>query len=211
MAGYGFAVIGLAHAASVIGLLLSLPFGKLFHIVQRPLSLGVAFYKQAGEAGDRARGVRCGGDSGSRLHVADLKTVLLRHHPELARTGLDNVQNAFEPWDEDYKLDPERHPLRGLTMGGLGALLKKPTFQNERLGERWLGPYLKPGTKLEDPWGNVIQYETVDRSLAEDKSGPPYKLYSMGPDGQANTEDDITLVDEDDSNADSTTVLDEIN
>jgi tetratricopeptide (TPR) repeat protein len=43
---------------------------------------------------------------------ADLKTVLLRHYPELAHTGLANVRNAFEPWDTDEVLDLERHPLR---------------------------------------------------------------------------------------------------
>jgi Animal haem peroxidase len=42
----------------------------------------------------------------------DLKTVLLRHYPELADTGLANIKNAFEPWDEGPDLDPERHPLR---------------------------------------------------------------------------------------------------
>ena len=43
---------------------------------------------------------------------ADLKTVLLRHYPELANTGLANVKNAFEPWDASERLDPTRHPLR---------------------------------------------------------------------------------------------------
>ncbi|MGE0599989.1 MAG: peroxidase family protein [Dehalococcoidia bacterium] len=43
----------------------------------------------------------------------DLKTVILRHYPELAKTGLANVKNAFEPWDEAFPLKPERHPLRG--------------------------------------------------------------------------------------------------
>ena len=43
---------------------------------------------------------------------ADLKTVILRHYPELGRTGLANVRNAFEPWDEERQLDPARHPLR---------------------------------------------------------------------------------------------------
>ena len=43
---------------------------------------------------------------------ADLKTVILRHFPELGSTGLGNVRNAFEPWDTDERLDPERHPLR---------------------------------------------------------------------------------------------------
>jgi hypothetical protein len=76
MAGYGFQFLGIAHAASVIGLLLYLPFGKLFHIVQRPLSLGVSFYKDAGRSGARAHCLRCGNDYASLMHVEDLKTVL---------------------------------------------------------------------------------------------------------------------------------------
>ena len=42
----------------------------------------------------------------------DFRTVLLRHHPELADTGLANIKNAFEPWDTDETLDSARHPLR---------------------------------------------------------------------------------------------------
>ncbi len=76
MSGSGFQFIGMAHAASVIGLLLYLPFGKLFHIVQRPLSLGVSFYKEAGHEGIRAHCRRCGENFASRMHVEDLKTVL---------------------------------------------------------------------------------------------------------------------------------------
>ena len=43
---------------------------------------------------------------------ADFKTVLLRNFPELAATGLANVRNAFEPWDREENLAPDRHPLR---------------------------------------------------------------------------------------------------
>ncbi len=46
------------------------------------------------------------------IDKADLKSVILRHYPELEKTGLGNIRNAFEPWDEDEKLDPSRHPLR---------------------------------------------------------------------------------------------------
>jgi hypothetical protein len=46
------------------------------------------------------------------IDQTELKTVLLRHYPELADTGLANVKNAFEPWDEEPELNPERHPLR---------------------------------------------------------------------------------------------------
>jgi len=42
----------------------------------------------------------------------DMKSVILRHLPELADTGLANVRNAFEPWDDVERLDAERHPLR---------------------------------------------------------------------------------------------------
>ena len=43
---------------------------------------------------------------------ADLKHVILRHYPELSKTGLANVKNAFEPWDSTLPLAPDRHPLR---------------------------------------------------------------------------------------------------
>jgi hypothetical protein len=48
----------------------------------------------------------------SWIDRTDFKTVILRHYPELADTGLGNIKNAFEPWDEAPKLDPHRHPLR---------------------------------------------------------------------------------------------------
>jgi hypothetical protein len=76
MSGSGFQFIGMAHAASVIGLLLYLPFGKLFHIIQRPLSLGVSFYRKEGQAGQSADCRRCGSSFASRMHVEDLKSVL---------------------------------------------------------------------------------------------------------------------------------------
>jgi len=41
-----------------------------------------------------------------------LKTVILRHYPELGKTGLGNIKNAFEPWDTEKNLEPSRHPLR---------------------------------------------------------------------------------------------------
>ena len=47
---------------------------------------------------------------------ATFKSVLLRNIPSLASTGLANVANAFEPWDEG-RLSEERHPLRGCTKG----------------------------------------------------------------------------------------------
>ena len=47
---------------------------------------------------------------------ASFKSVLLRNIPDLASTGLANISNAFEPWDEG-RLSEERHPLRACTKG----------------------------------------------------------------------------------------------
>jgi general secretion pathway protein G len=116
---------------------------------------------------------------------------------------LNQVSTALDT----YRLNVGRYPTE--QDGGLNALITKPNFENPRLGEKWQGPYLKPGTKLEDPWGNPIHYEVVDKSTLTDdvKAGPPYKLYSLGPDGQPDTDDDIKLMpDETDKTAtDATT------
>jgi general secretion pathway protein G len=96
---------------------------------------------------------------------------------------------------DTYRLNVGHYPNE--TEGGLDALLKKPQFENEKLGEKWNGPYLKPGTTLDDPWGNKLRYELADASNAsenEQKGGLPYKLYSVGPDGQPDTDDDIKLM-----------------
>lgn len=109
---------------------------------------------------------------------------------------LQQVQNALDT----YRLNIGHYPTED--EGGLTALMLKPSFENERLGEKWQGPYLKPGTRFEDAWGNTLVYEPADSSslsLEEDSSTTlslPYKLYSLGEDGQAETEDDINVVDE---------------
>lgn len=92
---------------------------------------------------------------------------------------------------DTYRLNMGHYPTE--QEGGLDALTKKPTFENERQGDKWQGPYVKPGTRLEDPWGHKLRYEVVDRAAetGENKSALPYKLFSVGPDGQPDTDDDI--------------------
>jgi hypothetical protein len=70
---YGF--LSQLHAVTVIFTLLYLPFGKFFHIFQRPAQMGVSFYKRAGERGDQARCLACGAAFASRLQIEDLKLV----------------------------------------------------------------------------------------------------------------------------------------
>jgi general secretion pathway protein G len=119
------------------------------------------------------------------------------------RLLLNQVGTALDT----YRLNLGRYPTE--QDGGLNSLVTKPNYENPRLGEKWQGPYLKPGTRLEDPWGHKLIYEAVDRSADENKSGPPYKLYSVGPDGQSDTEDDIRLIPEGDKADDATTTNDQ--
>ncbi|MCB1128123.1 MAG: type II secretion system major pseudopilin GspG [Verrucomicrobiae bacterium] len=121
------------------------------------------------------------------------------------RLLLQNTESALDT----YRLNIGHYPTED--EGGLGALLVKPSFDNETLGERWQGPYVKRGTKLLDAWGNQLVYEPQDSSLAatDEPGALPYKLYSMGPDGQSDTEDDITLSTEEEGTLDSNTVLDQ--
>ncbi|MEP7010060.1 MAG: MFS transporter [Acidobacteriota bacterium] len=68
--------LALLHAITVIAALLYLPFGKLFHVFQRPAQLGVKLYQQAGEEGEGVACARCGERFASRMHLDDLAQVL---------------------------------------------------------------------------------------------------------------------------------------
>jgi hypothetical protein len=72
LAGYAFTFIAILHAITVIGTFLWLPFGKFFHIFQRPAQLGVGFYKDLGEESEAAHCRRCGHAFTSRMKVEDL-------------------------------------------------------------------------------------------------------------------------------------------
>jgi hypothetical protein len=72
MKGYGYDFLAILHAVTVIFTLLWLPFGKFFHVFQRPAQLGVGFYKDVGARQEHAVCGRCGHPFSSLLHVQDL-------------------------------------------------------------------------------------------------------------------------------------------
>ncbi|MBL9016251.1 MAG: hypothetical protein JNL83_18835 [Myxococcales bacterium] len=73
--GYAYDFLAILHAVTVIVTLLWLPFGKFFHIFQRPAQLGVGFYKDEGARGEQARCKRCDRPYASAQLVKDLITV----------------------------------------------------------------------------------------------------------------------------------------
>jgi hypothetical protein len=77
--GRFYSALNTLHALTVILGLMYIPFGKLFHIFQRPANLGVGYYKRANSEGAPAVCPRCGDRFASAQQVADLRAVL----PEL--------------------------------------------------------------------------------------------------------------------------------
>jgi len=77
--GRFYSALNTLHALTVILGLMYIPFGKLFHIFQRPANLGVAYYKRANEEDLAATCRRCGEVFASTQQQADVKAIL----PEL--------------------------------------------------------------------------------------------------------------------------------
>jgi hypothetical protein len=72
MKGYAYEFLAILHAVTVIFTLLWLPFGKFFHIFQRPAQLGVKFYRDVGGREEPARCARCEEPFATPTHVRDL-------------------------------------------------------------------------------------------------------------------------------------------
>lgn len=97
---------------------------------------------------------------------------------EQARTTAAQTQiSTFGTALDAFEVDTGTYP-RG--QDGLAQLISAPADVTN-----WRGPYLKSDIPL-DPWGHAYIYEFPGRT---NPSG--YDIRSMGPDGQANTADDI--------------------
>lgn len=81
-----------------------------------------------------------------------------------------------------FRLHVQRYPTSD---EGLRALSSRPDGLDE--SEEWSGPYIEDANTLTDPWRkNEYQY----RSPGE--YNEDYDLWSMGPDKEDGTEDDVT-------------------
>jgi hypothetical protein len=112
--GYAYEFIAILHAVTVIVTMLWLPFGKFFHIFQRPAQLGVGFYKDEGEQGEQARCKRCDRPYASAMLIRDLIDVerKLGFRYELESGAATHYQQICPAC---------RRALFGLAQGGLLA------------------------------------------------------------------------------------------
>lgn len=127
MHGYAYEFLAILHAATVIFTLLWLPFGKFFHIFQRPAQLGVSFYRDVGHEGEHAHCRRCDQPFASAMQVEDLILVErqlgyryeLPDQPEehyqricpkcrraMFAISQANVYEASEPWSDYLRKEP---------------------------------------------------------------------------------------------------------
>ena len=98
-----------------------------------------------------------------------------------AETQIGLLRGALESYEFDVSTFPT-------TEQGLGALLNAPADSDDEEGSAsdWGGPYLNQAV-AKDPWGNEYQYAYPPERGA---SGFP-DIWSFGPDGEDDTEDDI--------------------
>ena len=99
---------------------------------------------------------------------ADIKTT---------QAQIGSFEGALKMYSVDMKTYPDSED-------GLSALLKAP--DDERRAKMWDGPYLDEEKLPLDPWGNEYQYE-FDPASGDSKP----RIFSAGPDGETDTEDDV--------------------
>jgi hypothetical protein len=139
--GYGYDFLALTHAVTVIVTLLWLPFGKFFHIFQRPAQLGVEFYKQVASKGEAEPCRRCGHGFASRMHVEDLIGVerALGYHYEVRESGVDHYQRIC-PRCRRAMFALAHGRLAGRTESAPAPLPRPmPVYVNPGMGEGPLG------------------------------------------------------------------------
>jgi general secretion pathway protein G len=91
---------------------------------------------------------------------------LSRAKSDVAKIQIESFATALDL----YQLDLGRYPA---TQEGLDALLAAP-----RGAAGWRGPYLRGDEVPLDPWSRPYRYE------APGPSGKPYRILSLGADGQ---------------------------
>ncbi len=75
MKGLAFDFLAVLHAVTVIMFLIWIPFGKFFHIIQRPAQIGAHIYNKEGRKKGMAVCKHTGEEFATKLHIDDLKIV----------------------------------------------------------------------------------------------------------------------------------------
>jgi general secretion pathway protein G len=96
-----------------------------------------------------------------------------------AKTQISNFETALDAFEVDNGYYPKGK-------NGLTDLVAQP-----KDAPNWHGPYLKQESIPNDPWGQAYIYDCPGKHNAS-----TYDIMSMGPDGRAGGDDDITSWDQ---------------
>ena len=128
--------------------------------------------------------------SKAKADISAVKTQIGMFQAALERYAID--MNTFPSKEQGLQAlitEPSADSLGGEgDLGGEEIALEGEEGDSETGGSNWDGPYLKADRVPKDPWGNSYGYEFP---ATHNKQGIP-DIWSFGPDGQENTEDDIT-------------------
>jgi len=144
MKGYAYDFLAIIHAITVIFTLLWLPFGKFFHIFQRPAQLGVSFYKDVGRREEPALCRRCDAPFTSRMHVEDLIKVerQLGYRYEIKNSPAEHYQWICPPCRRTMLALAQGQLWRtelGASLGDVVSTMPTPVFGNPGLNQGPLG------------------------------------------------------------------------
>ncbi len=103
----------------------------------------------------------------------------IRERAKVDQAGL--IIKGFVSAIQTYEAHVGRPPT---TDQGLAALLEAP--QDLANPAKWSGPYLTDNVSDTDPWGSPYQYVSPGTRTRDG-----FDVWSVGPDGQEGTEDDI--------------------
>ncbi len=95
-----------------------------------------------------------------------------------ARTQIGNLESALQLYAVDMRTFPS-------TEDGMQSLIEAPS--DESAARKWDGPYLDDDVLPLDPWDNPYEYEYPPTHNKRDFPD----IWSLGPDGEADTDDDI--------------------
>lgn len=104
-----------------------------------------------------------------------------------AQAQIGNLASALKMYAVDMKTFPT-------TEEGLDLLVTQP--EDEALARNWDGPYVEGGKLPLDPWGSEFEYEfgaaEGDADDADSTASDFPRIFSLGPDRQPGTADDIS-------------------
>jgi hypothetical protein len=133
LGGQYYWYISLVHEAVVVLWLISLPFGKFFHLIERPATVGVELYWRTGEGTEMQKCPRCGEEFAPVRFIQDLKKTLyevgenytLRELPASQVQGTPQVATAEDRatqtlWWQDLCPTCKRVMRAQANLGALG-------------------------------------------------------------------------------------------